>query len=178
MALGYSRQPDDYFTHPERYSQDTPHGRESAKAIQNALEALKRGEKGVKVKVYRAVPTSVKEGKLRNGDWVTPSKKYAEMHGNSRLEGKYRIIEDEVPAEHLWWDANDANEFGYDDGKIYRYKNAKNNRKLNDLVTRDDKGNIIPPSKRFNSQGGCTLPVCGRAWCEGCRQGRRGDDSA
>ena len=152
MALGYSRQPDDYFTHPERYSQDTPHGRESAKAIQNALEALKRGEKGVKVKVYRAVPISVKEGKLRNGDWVTPSKKYAEMHGNNRLEGKYRIIEDEVPAEHLWWDANDANEFGYDDGKSYRYKNAKNNRKLNDLVTRDDKGNVIPPSKRFNSR--------------------------
>ena len=152
MALGYSRQPADYFTHPERYSQDTPHGRESAKAIQDALEALKRGEKGVKVKVYRAVPTSVKEGKLRNGDWVTPSKKYAEMHGNNRLEGKYRIIEDEVPAEHLWWDANDANEFGYDDGKSYRYKNVKNNRKLNDLVTRDDKGNIIPPSKRFNSR--------------------------
>ncbi len=152
IALGYNPQPDDYFSHPERYSQDTPHGRESAKAIQNALEALKRGEKGVKVKVYRAVPTSVKEGKLRNGDWVTPSKKYAEMHGNSRLEGKYRIIEDEVPAGHLWWDANDANEFGYDDGKSYRYKNARNNRKLDDLVTRDDKGNVIPPSKRFNSR--------------------------
>lgn len=37
-------------------------------------------------------------------------------------------------------------------GKEYKYKNTKNNRKLNDLVTRDDKGNIIPPSKRFNSR--------------------------
>lgn len=152
MALGYTPQPDDYFSHPERYSQNTPHGLESVKAINAAIDAIKNGEKDVKVKVYRAVPTSVKESKLRNGDWVTPSKKYAEMHGTNRLEGKYRIIEDEVPANQLWWDGNDANEFGFDDGKEYKYKNAKNNRKLNDLVTYDDKGDVIPPSKRFNSR--------------------------
>lgn len=152
IALGYSPQPDDYFTHPERYSQNTPHGLESTKAIQTAIDAIMKGEKDVKVKVYRAVPTSVKDGKLRNGDWVTPSRKYADMHGNSRLDGKYRIIEDEVPANQLWWDANDANEFGFDDGKEYKYKNAKNNRKLNDLVTYDDEGDVIPPSKRFNSR--------------------------
>lgn len=152
IALGYAPQPDDYFSHPERYSQNTPHGLESVKAINEAIKAIKNGEKDVKVKVYRAVPTSVKEGKLRNGDWVTPSKKYAEMHGTNRLEGKYRIIEDEVPATQLWWDGNDANEFGFDDGKAYKYKNAKNNRKLNDLVTYDNKGDVIPPSKRFNSR--------------------------
>ena len=152
MALGYTPQPDDYFSHPERYSQNTPHGLESVKAINTAIDAIKNGEQDVKVKVYRAVPTSVKEGKLRNGDWVTPSKKYAEMHGTNRLEGKYRIIEDEVPATQLWWDGNDANEFGFDDGKEYKYKNAKNNRKLNDLVTYDDEGDVIPPSKRFNSR--------------------------
>lgn len=152
IALGYTPQPDDYFSHPERYSQNTPHGLESVKAISAAIDAIKNGEKDVKVKVYRAVPTSVKEGKLRNGDWVTPSKKYADIHGNNRLEGKYRIIEDEVPATQLWWDGNDANEFGFDDGKAYKYKNAKNNRKLNDLVTYDDKGDVIPPSKRFNSR--------------------------
>jgi site-specific DNA-cytosine methylase len=152
MALGYTPQPDDYFSHPERYSQNTPHGLESVKAINTAIDAIKNGEKDVKIKVYRAVPTSVKEGKLRNGDWVTPSKKYAEMHGTNRLEGKYRIIEDEVPATQLWWDGNDANEFGFDDGKEYKYKNAKNNRKLNDLVTYDDEGDVIPPSKRFNSR--------------------------
>lgn len=152
IALGYAPQPDDYFSHPERYSQNTPHGLESVKAINTAIDAIKNGEKDVKVKVYRAVPTSVKEGKLRNGDWVTPSKKYAEMHGTNRLDGKYRIIEDEVPATQLWWDGNDANEFGFDDGKAYKYKNAKNNRKLNDLVTYDEEGDVIPPSKRFNSR--------------------------
>ena len=152
IALGYNLQPDDYFDNPRAYMNNTAHGLESAHVIKNALDAIKNGEKDVKVKVYRAVPTSVKEGKLRNGDWVTPSKKYAEMHGDNRLDGKYRIIEDEVPASQLWWDGNDANEFGFDDGKEYRYKNAKNNRKLNDLITYDNKGNVIPPSKRFNSR--------------------------
>ena len=152
IALGYNLQPDDYFDNPRAYMNNTAYGLESAHVIKNALDAIKNGEKDVKVKVYRAVPTSVKEGKLRNGDWVTPSKKYAEMHGDNRLDGKYRIIEDEVSANQLWWDGNDVNEFGFDDGKEYRYKNAKNNRKLNDLVTYDNKGNVIPPSKRFNSR--------------------------
>lgn len=152
IALGYNLQPDDYFDNPRAYMNNTAYGLESAHVIKNALDAIKNGEKDVKVKVYRAVPTSVKEGKLRNGDWVTPSKKYAEMHGDNRLDGKYRIIEDEVPANQLWWDGNDVNEFGFDDSKEYRYKNAKNNRKLNDLITYDNKGNVIPPSKRFNSR--------------------------
>ena len=152
ISLGYNLQPDDYFDNPRAYMNNTAYGLESAHVIKNALDAIKNGEKDVKVKVYRAVPTSVKEGKLRNGDWVTPSKKYAEMHGANRLEGKYRIIEDEVPANQLWWDGNDVNEFGFDDGKEYRYKNAKNNRKLNDLITYDNNGNVIPPSKRFNSR--------------------------
>ena len=152
IALGYNLQPDDYFDNPRAYMNNTAYGLESAHVIKNALDAIKNGEKDVKVKVFRAVPTSVKEGKLRNGDSVTPSKKYAEMHGDNRLDGKYRIIEDEVPANQLWWDGNDANEFGFDDGKEYRYKIAKNNRKLNDLITYDNKGNVIPPSKRFNSR--------------------------
>jgi hypothetical protein len=152
MAAGYSNQPEDIFKHPDKYSQGLPTSKESGKAIQTAIDDIRNGKKDVRIKVYRAVPTTVKEGKLRNGDWVTPSRRYAELHGDNRLEGKYRIIEDEVPAGDLWWDSNDVNEWGYDNGKSYRYKNVKNNRKQNDLVTRDDKGNIIPPSKRFNSR--------------------------
>lgn len=152
MAAGYNNQPEDIFVHPDKYSQGLPTSKESGKSIQTAIDDIRNGKKDVKIKVYRAVPASLKEGKLRNGDWVSPSKKYAEMHGNSRLEGKYRIIEDEVPAGDLWWDSNDVNEWGYDNGKGYKYENTKNNRKLNDLVTRDDEGNIIPPSKRFNSR--------------------------
>ena len=151
MAQGYTPQPEDYFTNLYAYGNDTPHGRESAEAINKAMDEARKGNDPM-IKVYRAVPKSVKEGKLRNGDWVTPSRKYAEMHGDNRLEGDYRIIEQEVPASQLWWDGNDINEWGFDDGKGYAYRNTKNNRKLNDLITRDDKGNIIPLSQRFNAR--------------------------
>lgn len=151
IANGYSQQPSDYFTNLRAYGTDTAYGRESAEAINKAIDEVRNG-KDPMVKVYRAVPKSVKEGKLRNGDWVTPSRKYAEMHGDNRLEGDYRIIEQEVPASQIWWDGNDINEWGFDDGKGYAYRNTKNNRKLNDLITRDDKGNIIPLSQRFNAR--------------------------
>ena len=152
IAAGYSPVQEEMYSHPERTGFGDEAGIEAGRAINDALNALKAGKTDVKIKVYRAVPTSVKEGKLRNGDWVTPSRKYAEMHGEHRLDGKYRIMEDEVPASELWFDGNDIREWGYDNGKSYRYKNVKNNRKLNDLVTRDDKGNVIPPSKRFNQR--------------------------
>jgi len=152
ISKGYSPQPDDYFSNLRAYGTNTPEGRESAQAINSAMDAIRSTGNIPMVKVYRAVPPGIKESIIRNADWVTPSKKYAEMHGNHRLEGKYRIMEQEVPANELWWDGNDINEWGFDDGKDYRYKNTKNNRKLNDLVTRDDKGNIIPLSQRFNSR--------------------------
>ena len=150
IALGYSLVDEKYWQEPRKYMQTDATAIESVNAIREAIAAVRRGEKNVKVKVYRAVPTSVKEGKLRNGDWVTPSKDYAKMHGEHRLEGKYRIIEDEVSVNELWWDGNDSREWGFDDGRDYKYKNVENNRKLNDLVTRDDNGEIIPPSKRFD----------------------------
>lgn len=152
IAKGYSPQPDDYFTHLKAYGQDTPEGKESAQAINNAINEIRSTGNIPLVKAYRAVPIDIKENTLRNGDWVSLSKKYAEIHGKSRLEGKYRIIEQEVPANKLWWDGNDIKEWGYDDGKDYRYKNIENNRKLNDLITRADNGNIIPLSQRFDSR--------------------------
>ena len=150
IALGYSLVDENYWHEPRKYMQTDATAVESVNAINEAMAAIRRGEKDVKVKVYRAVPSSVKEGKLRNGDWVTPSRAYAKMHGEHRLGGDYRIIEDEVPVNELWWDGNDSREWGFDDGKGYKYKNVENSRKLNDLVTRDDNGEIIAPSKRFD----------------------------
>ena len=150
IALGYSLVDENYWHEPRKYMQTDATAVESVNAINDAMAAIRRGEKDVKVKVYRAVPSSVKEGKLRNGDWVTPSRAYAKMHGEHRLGGDYRIIEDEVPVNELWWDGNDSREWGFDDGKGYKYKNVENSRKLNDLVTRDDNGEIIVPSKRFD----------------------------
>ena len=117
---------------------------------QKAIDIIRRvqGNPDRLVKVYRAVRKDIKEGSVRNGDWVTISRDYAKEHGY-RNWGKYNIIEQEVPAKFLYNDGNSIFEFGYDDEKEYGYKNTKNNRKLLDAVTYDDEGNVIPLSKRF-----------------------------
>lgn len=112
--------------------------------VRNNPEAL--------VKIYRAVPKTTKETKLRNGDWVSVNREYAKEHGERNINGGYKIIEDEVPAKYVYTDGNSLHEQGYDDGKEYVYQNTKNNRKLIDPVTYDDAGNVIPLSKRFNKR--------------------------
>lgn len=152
IANGFMNWPEDISTDLHAYGNDNESGKESAKAISDAISDIKDGKGMPEVTVYRAVPTSVEEESLRNGDWVTPSKAYAKIHGESRLDGDYRIIEQKVPANELWWDGNDIREWGFDNGKDYAYKNTENSRKLNDLITRDDQGNVILPSQRFNEK--------------------------
>ncbi len=148
--------PNDYWTHPHWY-QSTSDERSSFNKIISALKRLdaakEAGKSGnlVGMWVYRAVPKDVKDGTIRNGDWVSPSKEYAQSEGRPIPEG-YKIISQWVPLKNLYWDANSINEMGVDDGKEYAYKNTKNNKKLVDVVTRDDEGNVIPLSKRFNSR--------------------------
>ena len=133
--------------HPQAAS----HGdRATMESIRNIAGVVKGGKPTIKV--YRAVDASINEGSFRNGDWVTPSRQYAEQHIGLQDWKSGRIIEQEVSVDDLWWDGNDINEWGYDDGKGYAYKNTRNNRKLDDLVTSDDKGRVIPPSKRFNER--------------------------
>ena len=73
------------------------------------------------------------------------------MHIGLQDWDKWKIIEEEVPIENIWWDNNDINEWWYDDGKEYGYKNTKNNKKLLE-PTYDDNGKLIPLSKRFDEK--------------------------
>ena len=119
--------------------------------IQNIKQAIHSG-KGT-IMMYRAVPDSVQEGTFRNGDWITPSRLYAVEH--ARINGwkeNYRIIEQEVSVNHIWWDGNDIAEWGFDNGLHLRYKNTPNNAKLNDFYTTDDNQNVILPSQRFDDR--------------------------
>ena len=79
-------------------------GLESARNLRAAYKNPER-----KITVYRSVPSEVREGSLRDGDWVTPSRAYAKdnaaVHGWGR---KYRIIEQEVDVDELWWDGNEC----------------------------------------------------------------------
>lgn len=135
---------------------------ESINAIRAAREKYLNGNKNATITMYRSVPSGVKETKFRNGDWITPSKSYAienaEIHsgyegGNNAVSwdenGTANIIKMEVPIKDVWWDENDINEWGYDNGKGEVYKNTPNNRKTFD-ITYDDKGKLIPLSERFN----------------------------
>lgn len=124
-------------------------------AIENIRQAIQ--SKSDTITMYRSVPSDVKEGSFRNGDWVTPSYGYAVDNANVHSWGdSYRIIEQKVSVDEIWWDGNDIAEWGYGNeqdyvqDKDYAYKNTKNNRKSLDAVTYDNDGNIIPLSKRFN----------------------------
>lgn len=124
-------------------------------AIENIRQAIQ--SKSDTITMYRSVPSDVKEGSFRNGDWVTPSYGYAVDNANVHGWGdNYRIIEQKVSVDEIWWDGNDIAEWGYGNeqdyvqDKDYAYKNTKNNRKSMDAVTYDNDGNIIPLSKRFN----------------------------
>lgn len=117
-------------------------------AIRNVRGVLEGGKDTITM--YRSVPSDIKESEFRNGDWITPSRAYAE--DNARIHGwgsKFRVIEQEVSIEDVWWDGNDIAEWGFDDGKESVYKNTAANRKLVG-PTYDDNGNLIPLSKRFN----------------------------
>ena len=65
------------------------------------FEALKYAQNNpdAMIDVYRAVPPEIDQ--LYSGDWVTPSRKYAEIHGESALNDKYNIVQSTVPARSL-----------------------------------------------------------------------------
>ena len=134
-------------TSPVAQRMGNEYTKESIKNLADAVNSDSR-----KIKVYRAVDADIKEDSIRNGDWVTPSRAYAEYHIGLQKWKEGRIIEQEVDIDDIWWDGNDINEWGYNDGKGYAYKNTQNNRKLLDPVTYDNDGNVIPLSERFNEE--------------------------
>ena len=136
---------------PRAYRAADDKRKEAIDNLRKAIEEAKSGKKNVTIKMYRSVPADIKEGSFRNGDWITPSKSYAEDNADvhSWGPGEYRIIEQDVDLEHIWWDGNDIAEWGYDDEKEAVYKNTENNRKLFE-ITYDENGDLIPLSKRFD----------------------------
>lgn len=112
VLQGFSPQPDDYFSAmgPRWYGYNDAEGLESL----NAIRKVKNGAN--EITAYRAVPNDVNTEVLNNGDWITFSRKYADMHGNNALQGNYKVIEQKVSPNDVWWDGNDIREWGYDNG--------------------------------------------------------------
>ena len=117
-----------------------------------AWEILKRvkGNPDAKVTIYRAYPKGT-GGTITNGDWVTIVRDYAVEHGEANLDGNYQIVSKEVKASEVFTNADSLQEQGYDN-RLSEVVNDKKKIKLDELITYDDDGKIIPLSKRFNSR--------------------------
>lgn len=72
-----------------------------------------KGKKDAIIKIYRAVPLAPPSD-INKGDWVTIVKSYADDHGRSVLDGKYKIITKTVKAKDIFTDGNSMQEWGYD----------------------------------------------------------------
>lgn len=91
---------------------------ERKEAIDNLRSVLNTNSKTIKM--YRSVPSNVKENFFRNGDWITPSRSYA--IDNAKVHGwgnDYRIIENVVSVEDIWTDGNDIA------GRLYSLQNIE-----------------------------------------------------
>lgn len=100
------------------------------------------------VTIYRAYPKGT-GGTITNGDWVTIVRDYAVEHGEANLGGDYQIVSKDVKASEVFTNADSLLEQGYDNG-LSEVVNDKKKIKLDELITYDDDGKIIPLSKRFN----------------------------
>ena len=78
-----------------------------------ALANKVRGNPDAEVTMYRAVPKDEKITNINAGDWVTLSKDYAKIHGESVLGNDYKILSQKVKAKDLWTNADSIHEFGY-----------------------------------------------------------------
>lgn len=86
-------------------------GSESNKESYRIMQSL-RGKPDAEVTIYRAVPKGVGDD-INPGDWVSLSKKYAEQHGESVLNGDYKIISKKVAAKEVYTNADSLDEWGY-----------------------------------------------------------------
>lgn len=148
--------PDDIYTHGAQYYGDgVPYDNMAISILRRV-----RNNPEARVTIYRAIPKDLKETRLRDGDWVTISKEYAHLHGKKTLNGKYKIIQERVPAKHIYTNGDSLHEQGYDSGsKNVGYKsNVKGNRKdMSPFIELIDNENgnteyIQPLSKRFNEK--------------------------
>jgi hypothetical protein len=120
--------PADVYTRPDWYEQDA--GLEEMKKIKRL-----KGNPNASITIYRAVPVEVAEEArktgspskyvFRAGDWVTTSKQYAKDHGDSALQGKYRIFSKSVKAKDIYTDGNSIFEWGYNPATEGKAKKSK-----------------------------------------------------
>ena len=98
---------------PGKMFADDEYGIANTQSYEKILESKNKPNK--EITIYRAVPAGVK--KINEGDFVTLSPKYAELHATSgygqRGDEAGKVISKKVKVQDIIWDGNDVNEFGY-----------------------------------------------------------------
>jgi hypothetical protein len=76
-----------------------------------------RNDPDAEVTIYRAVPDSDDINTINEGDWITLSPKYAEVHAASGYgrsgDEAGKVISQKVKVKDIYWAGDDVNEFGY-----------------------------------------------------------------
>lgn len=90
-----------------------------------------RGKPDALVTVYRAVPKGV-DASITKGDWVTPLREYAVLHGN-RWEQGMTILEKKVKASELFTEGNSLYEFGWNPEKQTEVKKPQSETDSNNI---------------------------------------------
>lgn len=82
----------------------------SNRAVEESHAAItrSRGNPDTPVKVFRAGPTK----EINPGDWVTPSRTYADIHKESNGQPDWHIASRTVKAKHLYTEG-EPNEWGW-----------------------------------------------------------------
>lgn len=98
----------DVYAHPEYY-----HFGSAAYDRSLSLITRVKGDPGARVTVYRAVPPGVE--RINPGDWVTPSREYAELHAaqDDDPANDWPVVKRNVKARELLTEGNDVNEWGW-----------------------------------------------------------------
>ncbi len=143
-ASNFEENMPDVFEHPEWYlNLDEKYNRESL----NALKKV-RNNPDAELTIYRATIGN----KINPGDWVTPSKAYAEYHNNSQFDGKGNVLEMKVKAKDIQFAGDDINEFGYFPNTSYSLANQNKISPKNSNLTYSDDVKIDTNNKSLKNE--------------------------
>lgn len=90
-----------------------------------------QGKPSADVTVFRAVPNKSDINEINPGDWISITRGYADMHGESNLNNEYKVLIKEVKAKDIWNNGDSIQEWGYDPSVDETEDNALEARILN-----------------------------------------------
>jgi hypothetical protein len=102
-----------------------------------------RGHPDRFVTVYRAIRSDSQDRGIQPGAWVTTVRPYAVAHGKAALNGEYRVQSKRVRAKDIFTAGDSWLEWGYHPQPQGTWQKP---------IVRDDAGNAITLSQRFNKQ--------------------------